>query len=274
MCSPTARAAPRSCTTCRRCGSRPSASPAARSTRSTRRWWRRCAVADRVAVVLVTGFLGSGKTTLIAALLRHPELRDAAVLVNELGEAAIDHHLVRQVDERTVVMGNGCVCCTLRGDLRDELRELLARRDRGGLPPFHRVVVETTGLADPAPVLSTLLTEPVLRHQFAIEAVVVTVDAVHGAATLERHAESVKQVAVADTLILTKGDAAAPGACAALVARLRLVNPAAAIHRAEHGAVAPAVVLGGRDGHVAAPTWPPPRSLGREAAHAHDVGAF
>jgi G3E family GTPase len=229
-------------------------------------------VADRPAVVLVTGFLGSGKTTLISALLRHPELRDAAVLVNELGEAAIDHHLVRQVDERTVVMGNGCVCCTLRGDLRDELRDLVARRDRGELPPFGRVVVETTGLADPAPVLSTLLTEPVLCHQFAIEAVVVTVDAVHGAATLERHPESVKQVAVADTLIVTKGDAAASGAVVALEARLRALNPAAAIRRVEHGAVAPADVLGGRDADVVAPVAR--SSSWSDAPHAHDVSAF
>src|SRR3954469_4935804 len=113
---------------------------------------------ERLPVVLVTGFLGSGKTTLIGALLAHPAMGEAAVLVNELGEVAIDHHLVRAIDERTVVMGSGCLCCTLRGDLRDELRNLYARRARGELPPFERVVVETTGLADPAPVLSTLLT--------------------------------------------------------------------------------------------------------------------
>jgi G3E family GTPase len=228
-------------------------------------------VADRLPVVLVTGFLGSGKTTLIAALLRRPELGDAAVLVNELGEAAIDHHLVRRVDERTVVMGSGCVCCTLRGDLRDELRDLLARRARGELPPFGRVVIETTGLADPAPVLSTMLTEPVLRHQFAIEAVVVTVDAVHGAATLDRHPESVKQVAVADTLVVTKGDAAVPGAAAALSARLRALNPAAAIRRVEFGAVDPAAVLGGRDPDAPGPPAP---DVAHGHGHAHDVGAF
>ena len=133
---------------------------------------------DRLPVALVTGFLGSGKTTLISALLAHPAMGETAVLVNELGEVAIDHHLVRQVDERTVVLSSGCICCTLRGDLRDELRDLLGRRARGELAPFRRVVVETTGLADPAPVLSTLLTEPVLRHHYAVEAVVATVDAV------------------------------------------------------------------------------------------------
>ena len=137
-------------------------------------------MADRLGVVLVTGFLGSGKTTLISALLAHPAMGETAVLVNELGEVAIDHHLVRQVDERTVVLGSGCICCTLRGDLQDELRDLLARRARGELAPFRRVVVETTGLADPAPVLSTLVGEPLLRHHYAVEAVVTTVDAVSG----------------------------------------------------------------------------------------------
>jgi G3E family GTPase len=232
-------------------------------------------VAERLPVVLVTGFLGSGKTTLIAALLRHPAMGEAAVLVNELGEAAIDHHLVRRVDERTVVLGSGCVCCSLRGDLRDELRDLLARRARGEVPPFERVVVETTGLADPAPVLSTLLTEPVLRHQYALEAVVATVDAVAGAATLDRHPESVKQAAVADTLLVTKADAAAEAEVAALEARLRALNPVAELRRVSFGAVAAEVVLRARAREA------PVAGGGRVAApehgghvHAGDVRAF
>jgi G3E family GTPase len=227
-------------------------------------------VADRLPVVLVTGFLGSGKTTLIAALLRHPAMGEAAVLVNELGEAAIDHHLVRQVDERTIVMGSGCVCCTLRGDLRDELRDLLARRARGELPPFARVVVETTGLADPAPVISTLLTEPVLRHQYALEAVIVTVDAVNGAATLDRHPEAVKQAAVADTLLVTKADAASGEAVAALEARLRALNPVAEIRRAAFGAVAPETVLRARDRDPAVAL----AAAGPPHAHAGDLRTF
>jgi G3E family GTPase len=195
---------------------------------------------------------------------------ETAVLVNELGEVAIDHHLVRRVDERTVVLGSGCICCTLRGDLRDELRDLLARRARGELAPFRRVVVETTGLADPTPVLSTLLTEPVLRHHYAVEAVVATVDAVAGAATLERHPESVKQAAVADTLVLTKADAAAPAAVDALEARLRALNPLAPIRRITFGAIAPDELLGARDHDLrgAAVGGPLP------SAHAHDVHAF
>ena len=136
---------------------------------------------DRLPVVLVTGFLGSGKTTLISALLAHPDMGETVVLVNELGEIAIDHHLVRRVDERTVVLDSGCVCCTLRGDLRDELRDVLDRRARGELgvvPPRRR---RDHGLADPAPVLSTLVGEPAAPPPLRREAVVTTVDAVSGA---------------------------------------------------------------------------------------------
>jgi G3E family GTPase len=223
-------------------------------------------MADRLPVVLVTGFLGSGKTTLIAALLADPAMAETVVLVNELGEVAIDHHLVREVDERTIVMGSGCICCTLRGDLRDELRDLLARRARGVLAPFRRVVVETTGLADPAPVLSTLATEPVLRHHYAVEAVVATVDAVSGAATLDRQPESVKQAAVADMLLVTKADAAAPAAVAVLEARLRALNPVAAVRRVEFGAIAPGELLSARGRPLPA--------MNAHGAHASDVRAF
>jgi G3E family GTPase len=227
-------------------------------------------MADALPVVLVTGFLGSGKTTLISALLADPAMGETAVVVNELGDVAIDHHLVRRVDEQTIVLNSGCVCCTLRGDLRDELRDLLARRARGDVPPFRRVVVETTGLADPAPVLSTLLTEPVLRHHFAVEAVVATIDAVAGAATLDRHAESVKQAAVADTLLVTKSDAAAPAAVAALEARLRALNPLAPIRRVAFGAIAPDDLLRARGSELPAAGRVEPA----DGAHAHDISAF
>jgi G3E family GTPase len=225
---------------------------------------------DRLGVVLVTGFLGSGKTTLISALLAHPGMGETAVLVNELGEVAIDHHLVRRVDERTVVLASGCVCCTLRGDLQDELRDLLARRDRGEIARLERVVVETTGLADPAPVLSTLLTEPLLRHHYEIEAVVATVDAINGAATLDCHPESVKQAAVADTVLVTKADAAPPGAVAALEERVRALNPLAAVRRVSFGAIAPGDLLAGpaREHHPVA------AGVHDHVAHAGDVRSF
>ncbi len=227
-------------------------------------------MAERLPVSLVTGFLGSGKTTLLSRLLGRPELGESAVIVNELGEVAIDHHILRRVDERTVLLGNGCVCCTLRGDLADELRDLLSRRTRGEIPAFRRVLVETTGLADPAPILNTLLAEPVVKHHFAPEVVIATVDAVNGLAQLEREPETLKQVVVADRLVVTKGDVAERRAVGRLRRRLRALNPAAEILEASYGEVEPAVLLapGDRD----------PRSLRLEPeegpAHDGDLRPF
>jgi G3E family GTPase len=192
----------------------------------------------KTPVVLLTGFLGSGKTTLLSRLLAHPDMGETAVIVNELGEVAIDHHLLRRVDERTVVLGNGCVCCTLRGDLADELRDLLSRRDRGEIPGFSRVVVETTGLADPAPILYTLLTDAVVKHHFELERVVTTVDAQHGL----RGEESLKQAAVADRLVVTKTDLADPGD---VEDELRRLNPGAEILEATLGNLTPRELFDG-----------------------------
>jgi G3E family GTPase len=200
-------------------------------------------MAEPLPVVLVTGFLGSGKTTLLSRLLARPELGETAVIVNELGEMAIDHHLLRRVDERTVLLGNGCLCCTLRGDLADELRDLLSRRTRGEIPPFRRVVVETTGLADPAPVLNTLVAEPVVRNHFEPGAVIATVDALNGSRQLEREAETRKQVVVADRLVVTKTDVAERGAVDELEERLRGLNPAADLLEASFGEADPALLL-------------------------------
>ena len=209
----------------------------------------------KTGVVLLTGYLGSGKTTLLSRLLVHPEMGETAVIVNELGEVAIDHHLLRRVDERTVVLGNGCVCCTLRGDLADELRDLLSRRDRGEIPAFGRVVVETTGLADPAPILYTLLGDPVVKHHFELERVITTVDAQHGL----RGEESVKQAAVADRLVVTKPDLTDP---AVLMRELRRLNPAAEIIESVLGDLAPGDLFDGDDRD--------PRDLVFDEAPAHD----
>ena len=194
-------------------------------------------LAEKTPVVLLTGFLGSGKTTLLRHLLSHPGFGETAVIVNELGEVAIDHHLLRRVDERTVVLGNGCVCCSLRGDLADELRDLLGRRDRGEIPAFRRVVVETTGVADPAPIVYTLLSEPVVKHHFELERVIATVDAVQGL----RAPESVRQAAAADRLVVTKTDLASPWM---LGRRLGALNPTAKIVEASFGEVEPNALFG------------------------------
>jgi G3E family GTPase len=194
----------------------------------------------KTPVALVTGYLGSGKTTLIRALLENPSLGETAVIVNELGEIGIDHAILRQVDERTVLLASGCVCCTLRGDLADELRDLVDRRASGEIPPFKRVVVETTGVADPAPILATLVSEPLVRHQYVLESVIATVDAQHGL----RGEESERQVAAADVLVVTKTDLADPGRVEQAVGAL---NPVAQVVRAVQGDVDPALLLGRRD---------------------------
>jgi G3E family GTPase len=193
---------------------------------------------DSIPVTVLTGFLGSGKTTLLSGLLAHPQMGETAVIVNELGEIPIDHHLLRRVDEQTVVLGNGCICCSLRADLAEELRGLLGMRARGEIPPFRRVVVETTGVADPAPILATLVGEAVVKNHFELERVITTVDAVHGL----RGGESVKQAVAADRLVVTKGDLASPEG---LVRELSVLNPIAEVLTVSFGAVEPDVLFGG-----------------------------
>jgi G3E family GTPase len=160
----------------------------------------------RRPVTVVTGFLGSGKTTLLARVLSAPSMANTAVLVNEFGEVGLDHHLLRRVDERTVLLGSGCVCCTTREDLVGALMELLDMDQRGEIPRLDRIVIETTGLADPAPILHTIYAHPVLQHHFSVDLVLTTVDAVNGTLHLDRNPESVKQVAAADKIVVTKTD--------------------------------------------------------------------
>ena len=180
-----------------------------------------------IPVNVITGFLGSGKTTLLQRLLGSPELADTAVLVNEFGEVGLDHHLLRRLDEEIVLLQSGCVCCTIRGDLSTAIRDLYGRRERGEILAFRRLVIETTGLADPVPILSTVMAEPVLRHHFRLGNVVVTIDAVNGLSHLEGQEESAKQAAVADRIVITKTDIASRREVAALRRRLARLNPAA-----------------------------------------------
>src|SRR5271154_2100650 len=180
-------------------------------------------------VNIITGFLGSGKTTLLQRLLRSPDLSDVAVLVNEFGEVGLDHHLLQNVAESTLLLENGCLCCAVRGDLQKALRDLLSRRTRGDIPHFRRVVIETSGLADPAPIAYTLLSEAVLRHHFRLSGIITTVDAVNGAMQLDSFAESVKQASMADRLVVNKADLSDAPALAALRRRLRSLNISAQI---------------------------------------------
>jgi len=187
-------------------------------------------------VNLLTGFLGSGKTTLLRRLLADPALSGTAVLINEFGEIGLDHHLMERIDETVVLLRSGCLCCTIRGELAGAIRDLHSRRERGLLPAFGRLVIESSGLADPFPILTTIKADPVLRHHFRAGAVITTVDAVNGLAQIERHGETIRQVAVADRLVLTKTDLADPATTARLTARIRRINPDAPMIRADAAA--------------------------------------
>ena len=182
-------------------------------------------------ITLVTGFLGSGKTTLLQRLLCEPTFSDTAVLINEFGEIGLDHHLLERIDETMVVLQSGCLCCTIRSELSAAIKDLHSQRERGLVPPFRRLVIESTGLADPFPILSTVQADPVLRHHFCLGSVITTVDAVNGMRQLDAQPESVKQVAVADRLVLTKTDLAAAETVRLLVERLRCINPMAPLWR-------------------------------------------
>ncbi|GAB4228554.1 MAG: GTP-binding protein [Kiloniellaceae bacterium] len=195
---------------------------------------------EPLAVSVLTGFLGSGKTTLLRHLLADPGMEETAVIVNEFGEIGLDHLLVEKATEDTVLLNSGCLCCTVRGDLIAGMRDLFKRRVKREVPSFQRLVIETTGLADPAPILQTIMSDPLLSERFRLDGVIATVDAVNGMATLDRHIESVKQAAVADRILLTKSDLADTEALNALEERLRELNPAAPILRVVQGEIAPA----------------------------------
>ena len=186
------------------------------------------AAEQRIPVTVLTGFLGSGKTTLLNKLLRRPELADTAVIINEFGEIGLDHLLVEKSDdEGMVTLNSGCLCCTVRGDLVRTMSELFLKRSKGEVTPFKRMVVETTGLADPAPILHTLMTDPLLASRYRLDGVVTTVDGVNGTSTLDNHEEAVKQAAVADRLLLTKSDIADAPKLSELKSRLHQLNPGA-----------------------------------------------
>lgn len=199
-----------------------------------------------LAFSILTGFLGSGKTTLLNRLLHHDDMSNAAVIINEFGEIGLDHLLVEKADEDIVLeMSSGCLCCTMRGDLVDTIQGLLSRRDRGEVKAFDRIVIETTGLADPAPVLHTVMNHPYLVHRLRLEGVWTTIDAINGEATLDQFVEAVKQAAVADRIILTKTDMLDDAQdLEKLLLRLKQLNPTATVLNAAENEADPKSLFG------------------------------
>lgn len=222
-----------------------------------------------IPVNVITGFLGSGKTTLLRHILSDPAYADCAVLINEFGEIGIDHHLIEAVDGETVLMRSGCICCTIRDDLAGAIRSLYDRREAGTLPPFSRLIIETTGLADPTPIIATVMTDPVIRHHFRPGNVVTTVDAVNGEVHLDRQPESVKQAALADRILVTKVDIAEEGMVQRLEARLARLNPAALRLRSSNAAVPAALLVGEDVFDIASKAKEVDRWLAEEAVHDH-----
>lgn len=224
---------------------------------------------DRLPLHLISGFLGSGKTTLLRRMLDAPALGDSAILVNELGEIGLDHHLLRHIDGETVLLRSGCICCTVRDDLGAALKDLLNRRARGEIPAFTRVILESTGLADPVPILSTVATDPALRHHFRIGRTVTVIDAVNAVLQGRQQPEWARQVAVADQLVISKTDIAAAEPA---IAQLRAINPGAPLHFAMAADLDVASLLADAEPGSEALAWT--RTPSRFAAHASGVRSF
>jgi len=201
-------------------------------------------LAGKIPVTLITGFLGAGKTTLISRLLRHPDMDRVAVVINEIGEVGIDNDLVKMSSENVSLLANGCLCCSVRTDLQETLRELFGERRAGAIPDFDRVFIETTGLADPAPVLQTLSSDGMLGAQYRLDGVVTLVDAVNALTQLEQSPEAERQIAHADRLFITKSDLADEAGLARLRAAVRAINAQADIRVCTMGELAPAELIG------------------------------
>ena len=205
--------------------------------------WQRDALAGKIPVTLITGFLGSGKTTLISKLLKHPDMRRVAVVINEVGEIGIDHDLVTMSSENITLLANGCICCSVRTDLQETLRDLFAQRRVGEVFDFDRVIVETTGLADPAPVVQTLASDTLLEAQYRLDGLITLVDGVLGLGQIQDQTEAVKQIAIADKVFITKSDLADAPTLQALREAIGVLNPRASIDTLVNGEIEPHALM-------------------------------
>lgn len=224
---------------------------------------------NRIPVSILTGFLGAGKSTLLNKLLRDPSMQDAAIIINEFGDVSIDHLLVESASEGIIQLADGCLCCTVRGDLIDTLAELMDRIQTKRVKSVNRVVIETTGLADPAPVMQSIIGHPVIAQNFELNGVITVVDAVNGLSTLENHNEAVKQVAVADRLIVTKKALATEDELSKLYAQLAVLNPRAKIEDGDAEAWVAQDLFENGLYDSSSKTLDVERWLGEEEAHSH-----
>jgi G3E family GTPase len=202
---------------------------------------------ENISITILTGFLGSGKTTILSSLIKHKLMANAAIIINEFGEIGLDHDLIETTDENVIELQNGCICCTIQGDLKSTLLNLLKKMEKGEISPFNHVIIETTGLADPVPIIHTLMTSLDLQRIYSIDGVITVIDSINGESTYNVHEEAVKQTAFADRIVLSKTDIADEARVNSLTKRIRTINPKVTIIRSNMNSVPVAKLLGLND---------------------------
>ena len=202
---------------------------------------------ENISITILTGFLGSGKTTILSSLIKHKLMANAAIIINEFGEIGLDHDLIETTDENVIELQNGCICCTIQGDLKSTLLNLLKKMEKREISPFNHVIIETTGLADPVPIIHTLMTSLDLQRIYSIDGVITVIDSINGESTYNVHEEAVKQTAFADRIVLSKTDIADEARVNSLTKRIRTINPKVTIIKSNMNSVPVAKLLGLND---------------------------